>query len=226
MPTAAILPVKRFTLAKSRLEPGLGQGARRALAAAMFEDVLGALLRSTLLDRIIIVSGEPSVRDAAADPKLMFVQDLTEKGQSSAALAGLARAATLGHERVLLVPGDTPLVDPLELDNLIANATLAELELVIVPDRHGSGTNALLVDPTASFHPQFGPGSRERHEEQARRRDFRYEVEEVPSLLLDIDTPDDLAELRRAFDEGRGRAPRTQGALMQIERSRSSAIPA
>jgi hypothetical protein len=45
-------------------------------------------------------------------------------------------------------------------------------------------------------------------------------------LLLDVDTPEDLAELERAFHERRGRAPRPQGVLRQFERSRRSAISA
>jgi 2-phospho-L-lactate guanylyltransferase len=226
MSTVAILPVKRFANAKQRLEPALSSGSRQALAAAMFADVLGALRHSTLLDSVIVVSSEAAARDAATDPEVVLLHDVAEKGQSHATLSGLARASALGYQRALLVPGDTPLIDPLELDNLISNAALGELDLVIVPDRHGAGTNALLIDPAGSFQPQFGPGSRERHEEQARKRGLQHSVEQVPSLLLDIDTPDDLAELRRAFEQERARAPRTQGVIVQIERSRGSAIPA
>jgi 2-phospho-L-lactate guanylyltransferase len=226
MATAAILPVKRFALAKQRLEPALGRGSRQALAAAMFADVLGALRHSTLIDTVILVSSEPVVRDTATDQGILLLDDVAEKGQSQATLAGLARASALGYERALLVPGDTPLIDPLELDNLIANSALGEMDVVIVPDRHGEGTNALLMDPAGAFQPQFGPGSRELHEAQARERGLEHSVEQVPSLLLDIDTPDDLAELRRVFDQQRARAPRTQGVIVQMDRSRGSAIPA
>jgi 2-phospho-L-lactate guanylyltransferase len=226
MPTAAILPVKRFAHAKQRLAPALGEGSRRALATAMFADVLGALRHCSLIDTVILVSSEPVVRDAVDDDSLLLLPDPAEKGQSHATLAGLARASALGYERALLVPGDTPLIDQLELDNLIANAALGEVDVIIVPDRHGTGTNAVLLDPASPFQPQFGPGSRERHEEQARRRGLSHSVEHVASLLLDIDTPDDLAELRKAFEQHLARAARTQGVIVQIDRSRSSAIPA
>ena len=226
MPTAAILPVKRFAHAKQRLAPALGEGSRRALAAAMFADVLGALRHCSLIDTVILVSSEPVVRDAVDHDSLLLLPDPAEKGQSHATLAGLARASALGYERALLVPGDTPLIDQLELDNLIANAALGEVDVIIVPDRHGTGTNAVLLDPASPFQPQFGPGSRERHEEQARRRGLSHSVEQVASLLLDIDTPDDLAALRKAFEQHLARAARTQGVIVQIDRSRSSAIPA
>ena len=90
--------------------------------------------------------------------------------------AGLARAAARGFDGALLVPGDCPLVDAAELDALIEAS--AGREVVIVPDRHGTGTNALLVDPRGPFEPQFGPGSRERHVEQAERRGLAYAVDQ------------------------------------------------
>ena len=226
MATVAILPVKRFEAAKQRLQPVLGSGSRQALAAAMFADVLSALRRSSLVEMVIVVSGEPAAREAMGEPDLMLVADPADKGQSPAALTGLARASALGYESALLIPGDTPLLDPLELDSLISNASVSDLDLVIVPDRHGTGTNALLLDPSRSFQPQFGLESRVLHEQQAKRRGLRHSIEKVPSLLLDIDTPEDLDALRKAFDERRGHAPRTQGVLRQFKRSRQSAVTA
>jgi 2-phospho-L-lactate/phosphoenolpyruvate guanylyltransferase len=226
MACAAILPVKRFGNAKQRLRESLGAGARQALASAMFADVLGALSHSSLIDTVLIVSGEREVSDLALEREVVLIGDETEKGQSAAALTGIARAAALGYDSALLVPGDTPLLDPLEVDTLISNAAVSDLEVVIVPDRHGHGTNAVLLDPSGPFQPQFGPGSLERHTEQARDRGLRFEVQAIPSLAIDVDTGEDLAELRRAFDAHHGRAPRTQGVIRQIERSRDSAIPA
>jgi 2-phospho-L-lactate guanylyltransferase len=226
MSTAAILPVKRFAHAKQRLEPELGSGSRQALASAMFADVLSALGRSALVERLIVVTGERQVRDAVFDTDVVLIEDPSEKGQSPAALSGLARAAAAGFDRALLIPGDTPLIDPLELDNLLSTISVSAVDVAIVPDRHGTGTNALVLDPSGPFQPQFGTDSRQRHELEARTRGLRHSIEPVPSLLLDVDTPDDLAALRKAFDEHRGHAPRTQGVIRQFERSRRSTISA
>jgi 2-phospho-L-lactate/phosphoenolpyruvate guanylyltransferase len=219
MPTAAILPVKRFSKAKQRLEPALGAGSRTALAAAMFADVLAALRRAASIETVLLVSGEETVKDVVVEADVTLIQDRTEKGQSQAALSGLARASALGYDSALLIPGDTPLIDAQEIDDLVAGTAGAGVDLVIVPDRHGTGTNALLTDPSSSFQPQFGPDSLQRHVEQARRRALRHEVQSLESLALDIDTGDDLAELRRAFERHHGRGPRTQGVLKQIDRS-------
>jgi 2-phospho-L-lactate guanylyltransferase len=76
---------------------------------------------------------------------------------------------------------------------------------VIVPDRHGTGTNALLLTPPDVIEPSFGPGSFARHRELAGTAS----VAELPSLLLDVDTPDDLATLLA----GSADAPRTRALL-------------
>jgi 2-phospho-L-lactate guanylyltransferase len=216
----AILPVKRFDAAKQRLGEALGAGSRAALAAAMFSDVLASLERSQVLQEIVVVSGDSEVRDIVAGRDVTLTADLAEKGQSHAAKSGLARAAALGHERAALVPSDCPLLDPSELDRLLAAS--ATFDVVIVPDRHGTGTNALVVDPSGSFEPQFGPDSLRRHVEEAERRGLAFTVDRPETFTLDVDTEDDLVALALALERLHGRAPRTRGVLRQIERTRDS----
>jgi 2-phospho-L-lactate guanylyltransferase len=146
--------------------------------------------------------------------------DLIERGQSPAALTGLARATELGCERALLVPGDCPLIDPAEIDELLSDARIDDADVVIVPDRHRSGTNALLLDPQSDFEPQFGPDSLSRHVEEAARRGLRHIVEPLPSLELDVDTNDDLGELIAVLEREPDRAPHTHAVLRQIERTK------
>ena len=218
---AAILPVKRFEAAKQRLGEALGAGSRAALASAMFSDVLGALEQSQMLEAIVVVSGEQAVHDIVAGRDVILIEDTTEKGQSNAARDGLARVAALGLDRAALVPSDCPLLEPSELEELFVR-TAAGADVVIVPDRHGTGTNALVVDPSGPFEPQFGPGSLQRHVEQAQRRGLACAVERPPSLTIDVDTGDDLIALGIALERSHGHAPRTRGVLRQIERTRGS----
>jgi 2-phospho-L-lactate/phosphoenolpyruvate guanylyltransferase len=221
MRPAAILPVKRFHVAKQRLGEALGSGSRAALAAAMFADVLSALERSSMLHAIVVVSSERAVRDIVAGRDVILIEDMTEKGQSHAARAGLARAAALGLDRAALVPSDCPLLEPAELEELFVRAA-GGADVVLVPDRHDTGTNALVVDPSGTFEPQFGPGSRQRHVDQAKRRGLSCAIERPSSLTIDVDTGDDLVALSVALERSHGRAPRTRGVLRQIERTRGS----
>ena len=221
MRTIAILPVKSFGAAKQRLSDMLGGGARSALAQAMFSDVLASLRHSRSLDAIAVVTADPQADSAASRHGAIALRDDQESGQSHATSLGTRWALDHGFERALLVPGDTPLLDPAEIDQLLARADAHALGLVIVPDRHGSGTNALLMTPPDVIAPSFGPGSRERHEQAARAAGVPFTIERPQSLVLDVDTAEDLSELGGLRGARRGQAPMTRGTLMQLERSRS-----
>src|SRR3954452_18678149 len=160
MRTIAILPVKSFGAAKQRLSGMLGGGARSALAQAMFSDVLASLRHSQSLDTIAVVTADRVADSAASRHGAIALRDDQESGQSYATSLGIRWAMEHGFERALLVPGDTPLLDPAEIDQLVATADALASGLVIVPDRHGSGTNALLLSPADAIAPSFGPGSR------------------------------------------------------------------
>jgi 2-phospho-L-lactate/phosphoenolpyruvate guanylyltransferase len=222
MRTAAILPIKSFVNAKQRLAPALGTGARQALAQAMFSDVLGSLRKVERLDAVIVVTADATADAAARGNGVMVVADPTESGQSDATLVGIRHAVAAGYDRVLLVPGDTPLFDVAEIDSLLARGEADGIEVVIVPDRHGRGTNALLITLPSAFLPSFGPDSLNRHVTLAQEAGVTHSVEDVPSVSHDVDTPDDLDALALLLEDRHGVAPLTRGALRQLNRSRAS----
>jgi 2-phospho-L-lactate guanylyltransferase len=237
MRTLAILPVKTFGAAKQRLAPALGSGSRRALARAMFADVLGALRRVDALDCLAVVTADPAALrrvdaldclavvtadPAARDAGVLVLPDTAEAGQSPAAAIGISHALAKGFDRVLLVPGDTPLVDPAEVESLLG----APRRVSIVPDRHGAGTNALVLTPPDAISPSFGPGSLKRHVAAASAAGVPAAVEEVPTLMLDVDTPADLSALRAALAERPDTAPATRRALHELDRQGHTAVPA
>jgi 2-phospho-L-lactate guanylyltransferase len=233
MRTAAILPVKRFARAKQRLGASVADTLRLELARAMVGDVLAALTETAAIELTIVVTGEPSVAEAARAGAAIVIDDTAQDGQSAAVKLGVQRALAEGMERVLCIPGDCPTLDPVELETLLRSpqdrqpgsdtaATQAteqshsldgHVEVVIVPDRHGSGTNGLLLAPPYAIPPSFGPGSRERHTTLALAAGIDARIEQPPSLLLDIDTGDDLAVLRDRLSGERIRASRTRAVL-------------
>jgi 2-phospho-L-lactate guanylyltransferase len=212
MRTAAILPVKRFSDAKQRLGASVADPLRLDLVRAMVADVLSALERCASIDLTIVVTNEEPVATAARQQSAIVVADTAEGGQSAAVALGVSRAQAEAAERVLCVPGDCPALDPAELDALLRGADAAAT-VVIVPDRHGTGTNGLLLAPPHAIAPSFGPGSCERHRELARAAGANCRLERPASLLLDIDTGEDLAVLRARLAGERQRAPRTRAVL-------------
>lgn len=211
MKAAAVLPIKRFHAAKQRLAAGLDGEQRRTLAAAMVADVLEAIGEARTIERTIVVSGDPVAQGLASAAGAEVVPDPEDTGHVEAALAGIARAEVEGAECVVLLPGDCPLLDPRELDRLLT--ALPQRYVGIVPDRHGTGTNALALRPPGAIVPAFGEGSRDRHVALAREAGVPFGVEELASLGLDLDTPADVIALARELAAHPGRARRTAKAL-------------
>ena len=219
MSTVAILPVKTFTEAKRRLRTGLSPGERRALAQAMFCDVLIALRRSSRVDAVLVVSADHGAQRIAGGYGAEVLED-REQGHNVAAGQGIERAIAQGARRVVLVPGDCPALDPVELDGLLAHAA-PHPSVLIVPDRHRTGTNALVLAPPDALPPSFGPGSCQRHLDHAREAGVHGEIVDVPTLALDVDTSNDLEALEQRLDEIRGGAANTRGMLVQLSRTRA-----
>jgi 2-phospho-L-lactate guanylyltransferase len=213
MTTIAVLPVKRFNNAKRRLGVRLSPGTRRLLAEAMVTDVLTALRRARHVDGVVVVTSEHAAEAIARGHGADSIPDTGDDGHNPAAVRGVAWAVERGARRVLLVPGDCPALAPKELDELLGPRPAPSPEVVLVPDRHGTGTNGLLVAPPDAISPSFGAGSCERHRELARAAGASCRLERPASLLLDIDTGEDLAVLRERLAGERERAPRTRSVL-------------
>lgn len=223
MGTIAVLPIKTFAHAKHRLAEAVGAPARRELAEAMAGDVLEALAAVSGLDAVVAVTAEPRAAAAAREAGARVVHDDREAGQSAAATLGIDAAVALGAERVLLVPGDCPALDADEVTALLAGSRAAPAdrgahpaEVVIVADRHGSGTNALLLSPPYAIEPSFGAGSLARHAARGRAAGASVRIAGIPSLSLDVDTPGDLDALRSALAARGGGAPRTRALLERL----------
>jgi 2-phospho-L-lactate guanylyltransferase len=213
-----VLPVKTFTVAKSRLSGGLSSDERQILAQAMFRDVLLALARTERVDRVLVVTPDDTARRIAREHGADVIID-EQQGHNPAARKGVEEAMRAGAARALLIPGDCPALDPGEVDELLSRP-VPEPSALIVPDRHGTGTNALVLTPPTALEPSFGPDSCQRHLEHARRSGLHGAVAHVATLALDVDTGDDLVALHRALAQLEGHAVTTRATLAQLGRSR------
>lgn len=186
-----VVPVKRRAEAKSRLQVPGGVDARAELALAFALDTLEAALGAREVARVVLVTGEPTLREAvAARPKVRLVAD-PGTGLGGALAAGLAvvRAEHPGPAAVLL--GDLPALRSRELDAALVAAR--QWPRSVVPDADGSGTTLLTALDVADLHPRFGPGSRRAHELAGHAPVPRC----GPGLRQDVDTAADLAVAAR-----------------------------
>jgi len=210
--TTAILPVKRLDGAHSRLAEALSAEQRATVAQAMFLDTLSKLRRCRKLDDYLIVTADPWVIRHTRWTGYDVLEQEEDSGHSGAAMAGIATAMERDAERVVLLPIDCPLLDPGELDDHLGKTPRA----AIVPDRHRTGTNALVLTPPDAFEPAFGPDSLSRHVARARAAGVGFNVASIDSLAFDLDTPEDLAELRDRLLLDPEPSPRTATALWEV----------
>ena len=220
MQATAIVPIKRFAQAKRRLLDAIDPPARAALLRAMLGDLLAALDATRSVERVVVVTGEGRAEKVALEAAkrlatpIEVLRDPGEPGHSEAATLGIVRAKALGAECVALLPGDCPLLEPAELDGALERMRAGRV--AVIPDRHGSGTNGLLMAPPDAIGPAFGAGSRERHVDRASRAGYDAVTDELDSLALDLDTPADLEALRAALAAAPAVAPATAAALTSV----------
>jgi len=167
----AIVPVKPLRTAKSRLSSVLTRDEREILSQQMLINTLDLLREVKEIERTLVVSRDTKALSIA---RKHGARTVTENGAP-------------------------------ELNNALSRATVVAQQydisgVVITPDRHGRGTNALLSSPPGLIEYDFGIDSFERHVARAKAAGVRIVIFENPSIGLDVDLPEDLEYLREGYN--------------------------
>lgn len=196
MKIVAVVPVRSPREGKSRLAGVLSAARRSALVQGMLTRVLAALRDAHAVDHIVVVTPEEDL------PLPAGVEVLHDHG------TGLNAAVQVAHEALrdrfdamLVVAADAPQVTAEELDRLIERAR--RHAVVVVPDRHGAGTNALWMTLPSRLLPQYGDHSAAAHLDAAAHLGLEAARIEVPGLSHDVDVPDDLNAEPMPADQAR-----------------------
>ena len=188
----AIVPVKRLEAAKRRLSGLLSPLERTQLCLAMLFDVLDNLEKVDLVKEIYIVTPDEKI-EAIVNAHYKTVQTIRETGYSN--LNKALQHATRYLEkfdvsRILIIPGDLPLIKTGEIESLIFTAE--NTSMTIAPDKTYHGTNLLLLNPPSIIQPCFGADSFWAHIKQAKEKGISYNIFSTEYLLWDIDYPGDI----------------------------------
>jgi 2-phospho-L-lactate guanylyltransferase len=194
----AIVPVKPLRRGKSRLAGALSEDERAELNRSLLQNTLKTFSDLKEVEEVLVISRDPQ---ALAIARHFGARTVRENGQPELNTA-LKRATVIAQvyatRGVLILPADLPLVTREDVLTLIRHAGEPPA-VVIAPDRHGTGTNALLISPAGLIEYDFGDNSFQRHCERALESGARLEVVNLPTLGLDLDLPEDL-ELVRKFE--------------------------
>jgi 2-phospho-L-lactate guanylyltransferase len=188
----AIVPVKPLRRGKSRLSGLLSEDQRTQLNEELLAHTLKILQSVPEIEQTLVISRDPAALALARDHGARTVREEGTPQLNSALKRATLFAKTYVTRGVLILPMDLPLMDPDDISTLVYRSQGSDPVVVINPDRHGDGTNALLVCPTGQIEYQFGPGSFQLHCDLAVKSGARLEICDLPNLALDVDFPEDL----------------------------------
>ena len=199
----AVLPVKPFDWAKSRLDGVLTPAERSALARRLMLGSLGVLLESACFERVVVVSRDAEALALARERGAYPLTEDAPADLNGAIVSARSLVMKEGARSMLVLASDLPLVRTEDIRRVVAAAPTAGA--VIVPDRREEGTNALLLSPPDLIEPAFGVESFQRHLALLGEAGAVTSVLRLEGIAFDVDVPEDLADLERGVGLGQMR---------------------
>lgn len=203
----ALIPVKNFSLGKTRLADVLTPAERERLSAFMLRHVLQTLSSVGSLDLCALVTSDERAAQIGREYGCEIFWEKRPKGLNGAVDWATAICQSFGMKTLLVLPSDLPFLQRPEIDKILAWA-YPESGVVICPSKEGTGTNALLRTPPKAIPAHFGTRSFDLHCQEAQRRGLRFAVLSLSGIAFDIDTPEDLQLWKNAsepsLDNARG----------------------
>jgi 2-phospho-L-lactate guanylyltransferase len=210
-----VIPAKDPLQAKSRLAGVISPDERHALSLRLLAHTLRVVAATPVLAKCLVVSEseevlalaarhgargikEPALAETPAAPRVRASRKSANPPDErlNSAIAHATRiAAEGGATAILVLAADLPLLTPRDLRQL-PKWMPPNGGVVLIPDRLLTGTNAMLVQPPTDSLFQFGPDSLARHKRRAHLNGLPAVVWSTPALRMDLDTPEDLAEIR------------------------------
>jgi 2-phospho-L-lactate/phosphoenolpyruvate guanylyltransferase len=208
-----VVPVKRLARAKSRLSGPAGPHRER-LALAIATDTVSAVLRSSRVRQVVVVTDDPVAAPELTALGAVVVPDEPGSGLNPALVHGAAHARLLIPENAVgALSADLPALRPAELDRVLEAAAMTAN--AFVPDAAGVGTTLYTARPGAGFRPRFGLGSRATHRASGARELL---LDDVASVRRDVDTIEDL---RAALALGVGPRTASVAPLLPLSEARA-----
>lgn len=181
----------------------LTEDERAALNAKMLTHTLEVLQLIPEIEQTLVISRDPAALTLARDVGARTLQEDGAPHLNTALRRAAAVARVYSTTGILVLPADLPLLQPADITEILLR-TIKPPVVVIAPDRHKHGTNALYQSPAGLIDFAFGVDSFQKHCDRAQKANARLEILELPSLGLDLDLPEDLQIVRQVSRDIQG----------------------
>ena len=195
MKTFAILPIKRFENAKTRLSSILDTDDRIRLSLLMLEDTLQILSAVHSLSQLITVSADKRVGEIAVKYGANFLFEEKERGVNSAVALADSYCMKKAADATMVIPHDLPLLNSTDISKACELAENESRCIVICPSLRYDGTNMLLRKPPSIIATFYDVDSYNMHVKAAIRLGIPVKRLFSKALMHDIDTPEDVLEI-------------------------------
>ena len=202
MNTTAVIPIKQLNDAKKRLADYLAPEQRKALCQVMFEDVLEAVTSCDRVDDVVVVTNDKSVAAIAGAYSARVIPESDAPGLIAAVTHAAELLTAEGVGSMVFLPGDVPLVSVDELEVVLDGfGMLDNPEFLIVPAEDLGGSNCVACSPPNCIEFRFGIDSFRKHLRESESKGIETSIARLPGIGLDVDTPDDLAQLSEILSQ-------------------------
>lgn len=190
----AIVPVKPLRRGKSRLASVLSDDDRAELNQRLLLRTVDLLKQVPEIVDVLVVSRDSEALALARDHGARTLQEDGAPHLNLALERATVVARSYNADSVLVLPADLPQLSAEDVSAMLDAGRLPPV-VVIAPDHHHEGTNALFMNPAGIIEYDFGPGSFQRHCDRAHKAGAVLKILELHSLARDVDVPEDLGFL-------------------------------
>ncbi len=207
----AVIPIKGLTESKTRLSSYLGD-KKKLLVEALLHDVLSSALKSGVYDKVLLISPDERVSSHRINSKVAYVKQ-TSFGLNRAIEHANKIAVREGVRSLTTILADIPLAEPRDFREVFSLGD-DDHRSVLVPSLKG-GTNVMMTRPPGEIRPSYGRWSYSKHLRQAQMADVSAYSISNPCVSFDIDTVQDLIELKRRDHQSRTMSARALDEIMR-----------
>ena len=198
MKIAAIVPVKTFSNAKTRLR--LPQQKIEELCMVMLEEIIRVLRVSPHIEEVVLVTREQKAIELGGMHNVTIIIDDKEQSVNHAVALADKYLLENGFDASIVLPQDIPFIKTQDIDFML-NYKMPPNFAVIVPSRRFDGTNALIRMPVDLMQTHYDEDSYKIHMNTAKKYTRNVAMVFVKRIMWDIDNLEDMEFLSKQSEK-------------------------